>query len=61
MYVGRFWFWRQNASVEMIRAGFATIYENSGAEYGNYESLLRKYEKEAKYVFIMGLAMALIS
>jgi endonuclease YncB( thermonuclease family) len=46
VHVGRIW--KKNLSVEMVKAGFATIYEDSGAEYGDYEQLLRKYLKEAK-------------
>lgn len=46
VYVGRLF--RKNVSVEMVKAGFATIYENGGAEYGNFEADIRKHETIAR-------------
>lgn len=47
VYVG-VWPFRKNVSVEMVRAGFADIYEDGGAEYGAFEAELRRHLKEAK-------------
>ncbi len=46
VYVG--WIFKKNVSVEMVKAGFATIYQDAGAEYGKFEHELRKHEKEAQ-------------
>lgn len=42
------WPWKKNISVEMVKAGFATIYEDGGAEYGSFEPELRKHLREAQ-------------
>lgn len=48
VHVGWFPF-RGNISVEMVKAGFATIYEDGGAVYGSFEAEIRKRLKEAQY------------
>ncbi|KAK9893351.1 SNase-domain-containing protein [Cystobasidium minutum MCA 4210] len=30
-----FWPWRKNVSLEMLKVGLATVYDNAGAEYGS--------------------------
>jgi endonuclease YncB( thermonuclease family) len=50
VYTG--WPWNSNVSVEMVKAGFATIYEDGGAEYGGFEPQLRKNLKEAQYLIL---------
>ncbi|TAQ90175.1 hypothetical protein B7494_g1513 [Chlorociboria aeruginascens] len=48
VYVRRFLF-RKDVGQEMLRAGFATVYEaNSGAEFGNFEAMYRQIEARAK-------------
>lgn len=38
-------------SAEMLRAGWAVVYEQGGAQYGSYTlEQLKKIEEEAKYV-----------
>jgi hypothetical protein len=43
-----FYWIRRNVSVEMLKAGMASIYTSKGAEYGNYLPQLEKAEQQAK-------------
>jgi endonuclease YncB( thermonuclease family) len=45
-----FYWIRRNVSIEMLKAGMASIYTSKGAEYGKYLSHLEKAEKQAKSV-----------
>ena len=38
----------KNVSLEMLRAGYATLYESGGAEYEGMEKLFRRAEKNAQ-------------
>lgn len=42
-----FLFWK-NVSLEMVRAGYATVYVSAGAEYGGIKEMLQKAEIVAK-------------
>ncbi|KAG0165966.1 putative endonuclease lcl3 [Apophysomyces sp. BC1015] len=41
-------FWSKNVSVEMVRSGFASIYDAQGAEYGDLLKTLEKAQEKAK-------------
>jgi len=43
-----FYWIRRNVSIEMLKAGMASIYTAKGAEYGKYLSQLEKAEEQAK-------------
>ena len=45
----RRWLIRRDVGKEMLKAGFATVYEaNSGAEFGEFEEQYREVERVAK-------------
>ncbi|KAF2750710.1 SNase-domain-containing protein [Sporormia fimetaria CBS 119925] len=48
VYVRR-WFIRRDVGLEMLKCGFATVYEaKSGAEFGDFEKKYREAEEQAK-------------
>jgi endonuclease YncB( thermonuclease family) len=51
----KIWKWgiRRDVSLEMAKAGWAEVYDNSGAEYGGLERELRKAVERAKYSLIL--------
>lgn len=48
VFVRRWFFFKYNVSLEMVRAGYATVYRNSGAEYGDVKEKLIKAEARAQ-------------
>lgn len=44
----RKWFFSRNLSVDMVRAGFACVYDSAGAEYNGDLKVLQYYEARAK-------------
>jgi endonuclease YncB( thermonuclease family) len=49
VYVRRFWFFRKNLSLAMVKAGLATVYRAGGAQYGGVKAALESAEAEAQY------------
>lgn len=45
-------FLKKNVSVEMCKAGMASIYTAKGAEYGNHFETLQKAQARAQYVYL---------
>lgn len=43
-----FWWPPRNLSLDMVRAGYATVYESSGAEYGGLRKQLVQAESRAR-------------
>ncbi|KAJ1907734.1 putative endonuclease lcl3, partial [Tieghemiomyces parasiticus] len=48
VYVRRWLFFKRNVSLMMVKAGYATIYQQSGAEYGGILEQLKRAEQRAK-------------
>lgn len=40
--------WKHDVSLDMVKAGFAVVYRESGAEYGGHLPKLERAEAEAK-------------
>jgi endonuclease YncB( thermonuclease family) len=48
VHVRRFWFFSKNVSLAMVEAGFATVYNSAGAEYGGAKEQLMNGEERAR-------------
>jgi len=48
VWVRRYWFFKVNVSLEMVRKGFALVYSQSGAAYGGMKEQLEAAQEEAK-------------
>lgn len=49
VYVKKFFFFRRNVSLAMVEAGLATVYRQSGAQYGGIRAQLEAAETNARY------------
>lgn len=48
VYVPRGWFSRLNVNLEMVKTGFACVYDRAGAEYGGYKAQLEAAQETAR-------------
>jgi endonuclease YncB( thermonuclease family) len=49
MVYTRRWLFPSNISLEMVKAGYATVYDKSGKEYDGMEKKLIEAEQRARY------------
>lgn len=49
VYVKKFFLFRRNVSLAMVEAGLATVYRQSGGQYGGIRAQLEAAEAKARY------------
>jgi endonuclease YncB( thermonuclease family) len=48
VYVQKYFLWKSNVSVDMVKSGFGVVYRQSGSEYGSFKDELEQAETAAR-------------